>query len=51
LVHDIQNYIEGKTRLMNSVFGIVVTAAGIPLYYYFRWRYKNKKGIDVSKAE
>jgi APA family basic amino acid/polyamine antiporter len=49
LVHDIQNYIEGKTRLMNSVFGIVVTAAGIPLYYYFRWRYKNKKGIDVSK--
>jgi APA family basic amino acid/polyamine antiporter len=31
LVDDIQNYIEGKTRLMNSVFGIVVTAAGIPL--------------------
>ena len=48
LVHDIQNYIEGKTRLMNSVFGIVVTAAGIPLYYYFRWRYKNKTDIDVS---
>ena len=42
LVDDIQNYIEGKTRLMNSVFGIVVTAAGIPLYYYFRYRYKNK---------
>jgi APA family basic amino acid/polyamine antiporter len=50
LVHDIQNYIEGKTRLMNSVFGIVVTAAGIPLYYYFRWRYKNKTGIDVSRS-
>jgi len=43
LVDDIQNYIEGKTRLMNSVFGIVVTAAGIPLYYYFRWKYKNNK--------
>ena len=43
LVDDIQNYIEGKTRLMNSVFGIVVTAAGIPLYYYFLWRYRNKK--------
>ena len=40
LVDDIQNYIEGKTRLMNSVFGIMVTAAGIPLYYYFRWKYK-----------
>ena len=42
LIDDIQNYVEGKTRLMNSVFGIVVTATGIPLYYYFRWRYKNK---------
>lgn len=47
LVDDIQNYIEGKTRLMNSVFGIVVVAAGIPLYYYFHWRYKNKKGMEV----
>ena len=48
LVDDIQNYMEGKTRLMNSVFGIAVTAAGIPLYYYFRWKYKNKKESDVS---
>src|SRR5687767_8451619 len=48
LVDDIQNYIEGKTRLMNSVFGIMVTAAGIPLYYYFRWKYKSKTNIDVS---
>jgi APA family basic amino acid/polyamine antiporter len=48
LVDDIQNYIEGKTRLMNSVFGIVVTAAGIPLYYYFRWKYRNNTDPDVS---
>jgi APA family basic amino acid/polyamine antiporter len=47
LIDDIQNYIEGKTRLMNSVFGLVVTAAGIPLYYYFRWKYK--KGNDFLK--
>lgn len=47
LIDDIQNYIEGKTRLMNSVFGLVVTAAGIPLYYYFRW--KSKKDNGVSK--
>ena len=33
---------------MNSVFGIVVTAAGIPLYYYFRWKYKNKKDNDAQ---
>ena len=49
LVDDIQNYIEGKTRLMNSVFGIAVTAAGIPFYYYFRRRYKNKKDTGASK--
>lgn len=42
LIDDIQNYISGKTRLMNSVFGLVMTAAGIPLYYYFRWKYKHK---------
>ena len=45
LVDDIQKYLEGKTRLMNSVFGIVVTAAGIPLYYYFKWRYSKKRVV------
>ena len=49
LIDDIQNYINGKTRLMNSVFGIMVTAAGIPLYYYFRWKNKHKSDMDVSK--
>ena len=49
LVDDIQNYVEGKSRLMNSFFGIVVTAAGIPLYYYFRWKYQIKTNTDVSK--
>ena len=43
LVDDIQNYIDGKTRLMNSVFGIAVTALGIPLYWYFKWKYRDKK--------
>jgi len=27
----------------------MVTAAGIPLYYYFRWKYKANTEIDVSK--
>lgn len=45
LVDDIQKYLEGKTKLMNSVFGIVVTAAGIPLYYYFKWKYSKKSGV------
>lgn len=51
LVHDIQNYVEGKTKLMNSVFGIVVTAAGIPLYYYFRRKHKNRKETSDTKLE
>lgn len=49
LVDDIQKYMEGKTRLMNSVFGIVVTAAGIPLCYYFRWRYKSRTDTGASR--
>ncbi len=35
---DINNYQGGKTPVMNSVFGLVVTAMGIPLYWYFRWK-------------
>jgi APA family basic amino acid/polyamine antiporter len=51
LIDDIQNYIDGKTKLMNSVFGIVVTAAGIPLFYYFQWKYKHKKDNDILNKE
>lgn len=36
LVNDIDNYMAGKIKLMNSVLGIVVTCLGIPLYYYFK---------------
>jgi APA family basic amino acid/polyamine antiporter len=49
LVDDIQNYIEGRSQLMNSVFGIAVTALGIPLYWYFKWKYKeNKSGDNIA---
>lgn len=43
LYNDISNYINGKTHIMNSVFGLVLTAIGIPLYYYFRR--KKRKAI------
>ncbi len=36
LIDDIGSYVSGKTQLMNSVFGIAITAAGIPLYFYFK---------------
>jgi len=39
LHNDINNYISGKTTVMNSVFGLVITATGIPFYFFFRWRY------------
>jgi APA family basic amino acid/polyamine antiporter len=40
LYTDIRNYVEGETAIINSVFGILLTSLGIPLYFY----YKNKKG-------
>jgi len=41
LYNDIHNYNIGKATTINSVIGLVLTALGIPLYYfYFR---KNKK--------
>lgn len=41
-VHDIQHYQRGETPLINSVFGLFLTATGIPLYYYF---YKRKRSV------
>jgi APA family basic amino acid/polyamine antiporter len=35
LVVDIQNYVGGKTTLINSLFGLLLTAMGVPLYFYF----------------
>jgi APA family basic amino acid/polyamine antiporter len=36
LYDDVRNYLDGKTPVMNSVFGLVVVVLGIPLYVYFR---------------
>ena len=44
LYNDITNYTSGKANTINSVIGLVLTAIGIPLYYfYFR---RNKKTTD-----
>lgn len=43
LIDDISNYIAGKTQIMNSVFGLFVTALGIPLYFYFKKRKKEEE--------
>jgi APA family basic amino acid/polyamine antiporter len=38
LYSDINNYLTGKSSIINSVFGILLTAIGIPLFYYFKWK-------------
>lgn len=38
LYTDISNYRNGHTRVINSLLGILITLAGIPLYYWCRRR-------------
>jgi APA family basic amino acid/polyamine antiporter len=40
LYNDIMAYTSGKTNLINSVFGIAITAVGIPFYFYFKKKNK-----------
>ena len=40
LYTDIDAYRTGKTHIINSLFGVVLTAVGIPFYVYFRKKYK-----------
>ena len=40
MYNDITNYNTGKSATINSVIGLVLTAIGIPLYFYFRRKYK-----------
>ncbi|MFL5740144.1 MAG: APC family permease, partial [Flavisolibacter sp.] len=43
LYNDIHNYLLGKTPLMNSVFGLLITALGVPFYFYFQ---RNRRFLD-----
>jgi APA family basic amino acid/polyamine antiporter len=45
LYNDISNYLNGITPLVNSLFGLVLTAMGIPLYFYFK-----RKNDSTAKA-
>lgn len=36
LVNDIRLYNAGKTAIINSLLGLLLTALGVPLYWYFR---------------
>jgi APA family basic amino acid/polyamine antiporter len=45
LYSDVTNYIAGKTTFINSVFGLVITFCGIPLYFF------SKKKVTESGFE
>ena len=40
LYNDISNYMSGKSEIINSTFGLLLVVAGLPLYYYFKYRKK-----------
>jgi APA family basic amino acid/polyamine antiporter len=50
LYDDIRNYLNGKTPVMNSVFGLVVVALGIPLYLYFRKSRPVRSADDPARS-
>jgi APA family basic amino acid/polyamine antiporter len=44
LYNDITNYLNGNAPLIKSILGLALTAAGIPLYFYFRK--KNRRMLN-----
>src|SRR4030095_3175991 len=40
--NDIDNYTKGKVPFINSFFGMLLTAIGIPLYYYLKRKNTNR---------
>jgi len=46
---DINNYVEGKSPIINSVFGLILTAIGIPLFYYFKGKTKKESSTGNVK--
>ncbi len=40
IYNDVMNYASGKAPVVNSVLGLLLTVAGIPVYFYFKKRSK-----------
>jgi APA family basic amino acid/polyamine antiporter len=43
LYNDIDRYASGQTPLINSVFGLFLTALGLPLYIYFKLKNRENR--------
>lgn len=41
LISDVYRFSTGETPIINSLFGLLLTALGIPLYWYFKSRPRN----------
>ncbi|MDP9229410.1 MAG: APC family permease, partial [Bacteroidota bacterium] len=41
--NDVNNYITGKAPVINSLLGLLITALGIPIYFYYRKKYSERK--------
>jgi APA family basic amino acid/polyamine antiporter len=42
LINDISRYAAGETQLIHSVFGLFLTALGIPLYWWFKKKHRSR---------
>lgn len=42
--NDVTNYLAHRQPVINSMLGLLITAIGIPLYYYFKKKQQNIKG-------
>lgn len=41
--NDVDNYITGEAQVINSLFGLVITTAGLPIYFYYSKKYGRRK--------
>lgn len=41
--NDVANFNSGKSPIINSLLGLLLTALGIPFYWYWKKKYKGKK--------
>jgi APA family basic amino acid/polyamine antiporter len=40
--NDVKNYVDGKSPIINSLLGLGLTLAGVPLYFYFKKKRKSQ---------
>jgi len=49
--NDVTNYIHGRQPVVNSLLGIVITALGIPLFFYYRGKKREEGAGQVNGGD